>query len=157
MNEHKINPSLYPPKWDSSKSKVNIEVSTVVNASESIEKVTKAIENLFPQLEIQNVGGKSLIGSSSDETILFHFFELIFKQKILDVARRCAIQGSTLQSQTSERTKIVLFLNKQVAFKDKISFSEESESPLGPIYVSMETKDLEIFIDSYFPKYEWFK
>ncbi len=157
MEKHKIDKTQYPPKWDENKGKFIIEIETMVNVSESKEKVEKGIKNIFPKLNIETNKENILTGTSSDETVLFHFCELIFNQKIMDVARKCVLDGVSKEPESSELDTSTFYLNKQVASKNKISFTTPEEAPLGPIIVRIKTKELNLFIDSYFPKYEWFK
>lgn len=157
MDKHKLDEAQYPPKWDKKSSKLKIEISSIVNASETKQKVTKAIKNIFPDLEVTIDKENYLTGSTTNETVLFHFCELIYNQKILDVARKCILEGTSEESDSTETNKSIFYLNKQVASKNKVSFTTPDESPLGPIIIKIETEELELFINSYFPKYEWFK
>ena len=152
------NPSLYPPKWNKPESELLIEVSAKVNFSESQEKVTKAIKNIFPELDITLEKDDIISGKSSDERILFNLCKNIYSQQILDVARKCVLDGIVDSSSKEPTKKLQFYLNKQIAYKNKVNFSSPTESPLGPIVITIVTqeKDSELFIDTYFPKFEWF-
>ena len=152
MTEYNLTIDQYPPKWEDAEEHMQINISTKINFSESNEKVSKALKNIFPNLEIMIDKQNKLRGSSTNIEILFHFLKLIFDQRILDVARKCVIDGK--ENENSPKT--VFYLNKQTAFINKVSFSTFSESPLGPIKISIECEKLDFLIDQYFPKFEWF-
>ena len=156
LNEYQLDPALYPTNWDKKNGEIYIEVSSAVNASESEEKVKKAIKNIFPDLELSLRNENLLIGKSTNVSVLFHFFKKIFEQEILDVARKCAIESNGSENRSMKVNETIFFLNKQVAFINKVNFSSINESPLGPIVVTIESQNMELFIDTYFPKFEWF-
>lgn len=146
----------YPPKWIKTESPISIEISALINYSESENKVEKAIKNIFPQIELKKTPENTIIGFSNTETIFFNFCSMIFDQKILDVARKCVIEGIQTNNNQNDVNETIFFINKQIAYINKVNFCEKNESPLGPISISIKTKDLQLLIDSYFPKYEWF-
>ena len=77
---------------------------------------------------------------------LFRFRDLLRLDQIRNAARKVLFRG------ISEKN-IVFFLNKQVAFANHISFSEEeSESPLGPIRVQIICEDPQSLIIWLTPK-----
>ena len=97
-----------------------------------------------------------VVGTSNDVNILFNLCNLIFEEKILDVARKCAIDGIIYDYDGESTNKTMIFLNKQIAYINKLNFSTFNDSPLGPITITIECQNLALFIDSYFPKFEWF-
>lgn len=156
MNEYQLDPSNYPPKWNRKDGHIKIVVSSEINSSESNEKVLKAVANIFPNLNPLVKNDNMVEGTSNDESILVNLCNLIFEQKILDVARKCALDGIIYNSNGESTNKTIFFLNKQIAYINKLNFSAQNDSPLGPISISIECQNLNLFIDTYFPKFEWF-
>jgi len=107
--------------------------------SEDPEKVRGAILNIFPDALLENVDGE-FKGEASTKK----FNEMIRKQKILDSTRSTMLKGV-------RGKKIVLHLNKQVAFVGKISFTEP-KTVLGTIMVTIESEDPEELIDKMAPR-----
>ena len=116
----------------------------------------KAVKNIFPHIENGIEKENMIFWNFSTESVLFNLCKQIFDQKILDVARKCVIDGIKSNDHVNTIEKTVFFLNKQIAFANKVNFTTPEESPLGPIIISIKNTDLEHFIDTYFPKFEWF-
>jgi predicted RNA binding protein with dsRBD fold (UPF0201 family) len=109
---------------------ITINIHAEIKATENVEKVEKAVSNIFtnikPLIEVSH-NSKILKTELKGEESLFRFRDMLR----LDHIRKALSKG------VSEKS-IVFFLNKQVAFVNHISFSEEvSESPLGPIRVKI--------------------
>lgn len=104
-----------------------------VNPSEEPAKVRAAVTALFPAAPIREGDGWIELETDSLESLR----NLIWKQKILDAARR-----SLLHSLDESGTRAVFELSKQAAFAGKLSFAVE-ESPLGDVVVAVEGEDLE--------------
>jgi predicted RNA binding protein with dsRBD fold (UPF0201 family) len=111
--------------------------------TEDPAKITKALQTILTG-DVQ----KEIIGSdtylfieSSNPRSLDQLYELLRKQRILDVARK------TLRNAIVEKATY-FYLNKQAAFVGKINFcEEEGESPLGPIRVEIEYDNIDFLID----------
>ena len=115
--------------------KVKVNVSALVYPTEVLEKVAKAIKNLFPiELVIQDFGIPQLCGEGDLESLrLLHL--RLREERILDTARHVLlteVEGNTTRFR----------LNKQVAFVGKVNFPAGEES-LGSIYVEISTGDKE--------------
>jgi len=115
-----------------------VRVYSRVSPSEDEEKVRKAILNIFPGSDLIPHGNGLLA-----ETDLKGFSSMIRRQKILDSTRKMMLKGI-------RNGRIELFLNKQVAFVGKISFTEP-RSILGAIEVEIYDDDLEALIDRVSP------
>jgi predicted RNA binding protein with dsRBD fold (UPF0201 family) len=128
---------------------ITFSVHTEINATESIEKVVKAVTNIFPNTRPKiNViyNSKILQAELKDEESLIRFKDMLRLDHIRDAARKALSKG------VSEKN-IVFFLNKQVAFVNHISFSEEiAESPLGPIEVKIYCDKPESLVNWLAPK-----
>ncbi len=112
-------------------------VETPRRATESAEKVRRAVLNLFPEARLEE--GESLTGPAGS---LDRFAELLQKQRIRDSAREVllgALRGRHL----------VFHLNKQAAFAGRVSFS--AHAPLGDICVTVVSDDLRGLIEELAP------
>lgn len=79
-------------------------------------------------------GSAKLVGNGKES--LKKFRMILQRDRIRAAARAQLIKGS-------DADRIVVFLNKQVAFAGHLSFSApERESPLGPIRLTVESDDI---------------
>ena len=113
---------------------LRVRVETPCRPTESVEKVTTALGNLFPDLVIE-VHENRIVGTTESVDRLR---ELIRNQKIRDTARRQLRAG-----RRDDRTTVSL--SKQAAFVGVVNFA--AASPLGDILVEMESDDLDRVID----------
>ncbi len=97
---------------------------------------------LAGEIKTKNYGNEVYLYKESKKyKDLERFYELVRHQRILDVARK-TLRKNIVGNST------IFFINKQVAFVGKINFcDEEGESPLGPIRIEIEYKDIEHLID----------
>ncbi len=117
---------------------LTVFIQTEIKHTEDYEKVEEAITNIFGNVEFKidtGYNSKILKVEMKGKDSLSRFRDLLRIDQIRNASRRVLFKG------ISEK-KIVFFLNKQVAFANHISFSEEeSESPLGPIRVQINYDD----------------
>jgi len=117
---------------------VRVYVEVEVNPTESEEKVKRAIENIFGniQTKIQPIyKGGLLTAEAKGLEALTKLYNLLRRERIRDAARGALFEG--LSGKT-----ISFCLNKQVAFAGHVSFSKEvAESPLGPIKIKIECEN----------------
>ena len=118
-----------------------VSIFVQIYPSEDPEKVMTAVMNIFPDAMLETTE-KKIHGFSPN---LDRFGERIRQQKILDSARSTMIKGQRGDD------KIIINLNKQVAFANKISFTEE-RTILGSIKVTIEDDDILGLIDRTAPK-----
>ncbi|GAY26623.1 hypothetical protein ATG_18270 [Desulfurococcaceae archaeon AG1] len=123
---------------------MRLRVEAEVRPTEDLEKVRKAILNIFNIEDFRVVDAgeyRVLVGESGSITSLLKLRELIVRGKIADTARRIIAKNST--------ERYVSFkINKQAAFAGKLSFVEDDrESSLGPINVFIEARDSKELID----------
>lgn len=120
---------------------LKVIVSTPLKRSEDHEKVRAAMENVLGigvSLE-EREGQIHFIGF--DEECLYPLYKALRKRRTLAVARRLLLNQA-------EEGKTRILLNKQAAFVGTLVLCEdEVESPLGPIEMTIETKNLDSFID----------
>lgn len=128
---------------------VEVRVEVEVNPTESIEKVKRAVENIFGsiQMELKPLQrGEILVAELKGIESLTKFYNLLRRERIRDAAR--AVLFESLSGDT-----ICFYLNKQVAFAGHVSFSKAvAESPLGPIKVQIRCEDPRKLIDWLAPK-----
>ena len=128
---------------------VKVYIEAEVNPTESEEKVKRAVENIFGnvQTRIQSTSkGAILTAEAEGPESLTKLYNLLRRERIRDAARGVLFEGL-------KRNAITFFLNKQVAYAGHISFSKEvAESPLGPIKVKIECENPRQLIDWLAPK-----
>jgi len=117
---------------------VKVTVEVEVNPTEDEDKVQLAVKNLLDYASFSykpRSKGNVLTAEAKGQSSLVKLRNLIRNDRIRDAARRIlhkSISGNVMS----------FYLNKQVAFVGHVSFSEEtSESPLGPIRVTIESDD----------------
>jgi len=120
---------------------LKITVEAQVNPSEDNNKVKMAIQNLIKLVEPILLQKGKIIVSTSDEKSLYLIYEQIRAKQILGVARRLLLANMAQDS-------TYLALNKQAAFMGGLNIcEEESESPLGPIRLVIQSPYINEFID----------
>ena len=116
-----------------------VEVEAKVNPTEDVEKVKKAIENLFPGIELEFDEEKGILRGKTEN--LERFRELLRMQRILDTARAELRRGWRGNEST-------VFLNKQAATVSRINFADEN-AVLSPVVLTFRVygTNFERFID----------
>ena len=125
---------------------MHVLVRARVYPTESVEKVRKAVDNLFPNLEyeVEERGEEQhLLGVGRGRECLEKLHLRLREQRILDAAR-----GVMLSSIRGRRVSFCL--NKQAAFAGYVNFSEES--PLGAIEVEIEDEEVASIVDWLAPR-----
>lgn len=113
---------------------LRVHVAVPVRPSEDPAKVRRAFASVFPHAQPQETPG----GLEADLENLNDLRALVRKQKIMDAARR-----SLLHSLDPSGRRASFRLNKQAAFKGRLSFAEDLENPLGDVRVDVEGENLE--------------
>ncbi|MBX5321628.1 MAG: RNA-binding domain-containing protein [Candidatus Bathyarchaeia archaeon] len=128
---------------------VEVHVEAEINPTESEEKVKRAVENVFGNIQVQVkplTRGSLLTAKAKGLEALTKLYNLLRRERIRDAARGALFEG--LSGNT-----ITFYLNKQVAFAGHVSFSKAvAESPLGPIKVQVKCDDPRQLIDWLAPK-----
>jgi len=109
-----------------------VEAEAVINPTEDVEKVKKAMLKLIPTLEEWELREGTLKGRTRDLKALNRLYELFRGQAILDTAREKLEDGSFGE-------EIIVQVNRQAAYAGVINFNEEG--PLGPITIVIKTKN----------------
>jgi len=117
-----------------------IEMFCTVNPSESIEKIEKAISNIFPYSIINN-NNLSVNAQSKELRSFEKIYQFIHNNKLQKNYLR------SLEDHLQDDTTW-FYLNKQAAFVEQIAICEETdESPLGPIKVTLTSSNIDAIID----------
>ena len=120
--------------------KCKIIVNCEINPSEEFDKVSKALNNIFPSLEI--LEDKNSINLISEKlNSLENIFEYIHSTNSQKTFLRNLDKNLKKESTW-------FYLNKQAAFVNKVVICEDSiESPLGPIKITIFSKQIDSIID----------
>ncbi len=130
--------------------KVSVQVEVDINPTESEDKVKRAVENMFGNLETEikplTQGRKLLVGQEKGIDALTKLQNILRRERIRDAARGALYDGLGEKS-------IVFYLNKQVAYVGHASFSKPvGESPLGSIKVEVHCANPRELIDWLAPR-----
>jgi predicted RNA binding protein with dsRBD fold (UPF0201 family) len=128
---------------------ITVSIATDIRNTENEEKVKKAISNIFgdinPSINLSS-NLKKLEVELKGKEALYRFRDLLKLDQIRTASRKVFFKGVM-------EKRIVFFLNKQVAFVNHISFSEEvSESPLGSIRIEIKSENPKSLINWLAPK-----
>ena len=117
--------------------KCKIKARARVNPTEDLDKVIKAISNIFEFDEVEI--GDGYVAVTGEKEALLNLRESLKTRKIRDTAERMLIKGS-------EGDIIKFSLSKQAALVSIPNFVDREMSALGEIDVTVETDDSEAFI-----------
>ncbi len=122
--------------------RIEVEVETKIHPTEDIDKVKKAILNLFPDSDI-SIDNDRVTARTSN---LLRFRELLRMQRILDTTRSILISSKS-------GNRVTVYLNKQTAYISRINFSEE-DAILSPLKVTFRLFDVDFerFLDYLAPE-----
>jgi len=117
-----------------------IRVTCQIYPSEDSQKINQSLNNIFENSKIQSKEKSALITSDYLET-LEKIYEVIHSRKSQKTYRR--ILDKNLVGDSTW-----FYLNKQAAFVKTITLcTEEEQSPLGPIKIEIQSKNIEKIID----------
>ena len=116
-----------------------VTTTTTVNPSENISKIKKAILNILldAQIEITN----DIVTATANIDSLSKIHEVISSRNTQKAYRR-HLDRNLMDDSTW------FYLNKQAAYANTVALcSESDESPLGPIKIILNSKNIEQLID----------
>lgn len=125
--------------------KCEIYAKADVNPTEDVDKVIKALSNLFDYDDI--IIEENCVCVLGEIESIKNFHEELVQRKIRGAARKMMLKGIGTN-------KIQFSLSKQAAFVGVPNFVENSLSPLGEIEVEIKTSNVEKFIDWIAPALE---
>jgi len=117
-----------------------ISAYCAINPSEDIDKIRTAVSNVLIDMD-EKIVGNSLIANSNNYESLSKIYEIVRAKNIKKVYRR-----NLRQNIVDESTWF--YLNKQAAFANVIALcDEDNQSPLGPIKIVLQSKNIRDVID----------
>jgi len=121
-----------------------ISAYCAINPSEDIDKIRTAVSNVLIDMN-EKIVGNSLIANSNNYESLSKIYEIIRAKNIKKVYRRNLRQNIVDDSTW-------FYLNKQAAFANVIALcDEDNQSPLGPIKIVIQSKNIRDVIDWFVP------
>jgi predicted RNA binding protein with dsRBD fold (UPF0201 family) len=122
---------------------VNIFVKSDILPTEDESKVERAVRNIFPLIEIhvEENNGRKIKGYGKGLKLLSELRNLLKRNRIRAAARSIMLKSISASSMT-------IALNKQAAYAGHVSFTTDpNESPLGPIFLTIQSSNLQVVID----------
>ena len=111
-----------------------------INRSEDPKKIEQAIRNILGDVDVR-INNDSINASSSNLESLKKIYESIHSHQSKNAYRRQLKQNLNLDYSW-------FYLNKQAAYANTVALcSESDESPLGPIKITLNSKNIEQIID----------
>jgi len=121
-----------------------ISAYCAINPSEDIDKIRTAVSNVLIDMD-EKIVGNSLIANSNNYESLSKIYEIIRAKNIKKAYRRNLRQNIVDDSTW-------FYLNKQAAFANVIALcDEDNQSPLGPIKIVIQSKNIRDVIDWFVP------
>ena len=121
--------------------KTTIQVFCQINPSEDPEKVKLAVNNIFPDMELET-SDTQITGKTNNFSVLSAISKSIREKNIKNTYQR-------ILKNNNDGESTWFYLNKQAAFVDTVALcSEANESSLGPIKVILRSNDIEQVIES---------
>ena len=117
-----------------------ISAYCAINPSEDIDKIRTAVSNVLIDMN-ERIAGNSLITNSNNYESLSKIYEIVRAKNITKAYRRNLRQNIVDDSTW-------FYLNKQAAFANVIALcDEDNQSPLGPIKIVLQSKNIRDVID----------
>ena len=121
--------------------KTTIQIFCQINPSEDPEKVKLAVNNIFPDMELE-VSDTQIVGKTNNFSVLSPISKSIHEKNIKNTYQR-------ILKNNNDGDSTWFYLNKQAAFVNSVALcSEVNESSLGPIKVVLRSNDIEQVIES---------
>ena len=121
--------------------KTTIQIFCEINPSEDPEKVRLAVNNVFPDIELE-ISDSNVAGKTNDIQILSQISKSIHEKNTKNTYQR-------ILKKNNDGDSTWFYLNKQAAFMNTVALcSEANESSLGPIKVILRSNDIQQIIDS---------
>ena len=121
--------------------KTTIQIFCEINPSEDPEKVRLAVNNVFPDIELE-VSDSNVVGETNNIQILSQISKSIHEKNTKNTYQR-------ILKKNNDGDSTWFYLNKQAAFVNTVALcSEANESSLGPIKVILRSNDIEQVIES---------
>ncbi|RLI10637.1 hypothetical protein DRO42_00580 [Candidatus Bathyarchaeota archaeon] len=113
--------------------RVEIAVEAVVNPTESVEKVERAVRNVLGDVDLkQHTRGNTTV-------LECHMNGVESLRHLREQLRRARIRGAAraLLTRSTQGSTLIFGLNRQAAYAGRVSFYHSREAPLGPIKITI--------------------
>ena len=121
--------------------KTTIQVFCQINPSEDPQKVKLAVNNIFPDMELE-ISETDISGKTNNFSALSQISKSIHEKNIKNTYQR-------ILKNNNDGDSTWFYLNKQAAFVNTVALcSDANESSLGPIKVILRSNNIEQVIDS---------
>ena len=121
--------------------KTTIQIFCQINPSEDSEKVKLAVNNIFPDVELE-ISDTQVVGKTNNFSVLSQISKSIHEKNIKNTYQR-------ILKNNNDGDSTWFYLNKQAAFVNSVALcSAANESSLGPIKVVLRSNDIEQVIES---------
>ena len=121
--------------------KTTIQIFCEINPSEDPQKVKLAVNNIFPDIEL-DVSDSDVSGKTTNIEILSQISKSMHEKNTKNTYQR-------ILKRNNDGDSTWFYLNKQAAFVNTVALcSEANESSLGPIKVILRSNNVEHLIDS---------
>ncbi len=121
--------------------KTTIQIFCSINQSEDTEKVKLAVNNIFPDIELE-ISETEISGKTNNISNLSQISKSIHEKNIKNTYQR-------ILKNNNDGESTWFYLNKQAAFVNTVALcSEANESSLGPIKVILRSNNIDQVIDS---------
>ena len=121
--------------------KTTIQIFCQINPSEDPEKVKLAVNNIFPDIELE-ISETEISGKTNNISNLSQISKSIHEKNIKNTYQR-------ILKNNNDGESTWFYLNKQAAFVNTVALcSEANESSLGPIKVILRSNNIDQVIDS---------
>ena len=121
--------------------KTTIQIFCSINPSEDPDKVKTAVNNIFPDVELETSDTK-ISGTTNNFSVLSQISKSIHEKNVKNTYQR-------ILKKNNDGESTWFYLNKQAAFVNTVALcSEANESSLGPIKIILRSNNIEQVIDS---------
>ena len=121
--------------------KTTIQIFCSVNSSEDPDKVKTAMNNIFPDVELE-ISDTEISGKTNNFSVLSQISKSIHEKNVKNTYQR-------ILKKNNDGESTWFYLNKQAAFVNTVALcSEANESSLGPIKIILRSNNIEQVIDS---------
>ena len=121
--------------------KTTIQIFCEINPSEDPEKVKLAVNNIFPDIELE-VSDSDISGKTNNIQILSQISKSMHEKNTKNTYQR-------ILKKNNDGDSTWFYLNKQAAFVNTVALcSEANESSLGPIKIILHSNDVDQLINS---------
>ena len=121
--------------------KTTIQIFCEINPSEDPEKVRLAVNNVFPDIELE-VSDSNVVGETNNIQILSQISKSIHEKNTKNTYQR-------ILKKNNDGDSTWFYLNKQAAFMNTVALCRAAhEASLGPINVILRSNDIQQIIDS---------